>query len=211
MIGLDSQRPGEARGTLGDEQRAWLHQRLKSTPPLNTVLFLHHPPVAVQSPWLDAIGLQDAADFERLVRAHPQVRLIGLLMLTASVAGIQHLLFPHSGKLPDLAGGIIGVTGVGELASRFGSVGTGLILLVMTVIGSIVAADEWLLAAFGWMWHKTREHGVPAYQDPVVAPDGLARSCSVQCWPSAESQFVWQLAIAPTAMKPPFIATAAAA
>jgi len=45
----------------------------------------------------------------------------------------------------------------------------------------------------------------------VVAPDGLDRSCSVQCWPSGESQIVWQSAIEPTAMNPPPVATAAAA
>jgi Icc protein len=101
VIGLDSQRPGETAGNLGSEQRAWLHQRLQSTPQLNTVLFLHHPPVAVQSPWLDAIGLQDAADFERLVRAHPQVRLIGCghvhQEVSASLAGAAVFTTPAAG------------------------------------------------------------------------------------------------------------------
>src|SRR6185437_13004435 len=45
----------------------------------------------------------------------------------------------------------------------------------------------------------------------LVAPDGLARSYSVQCWPSAESQIVWQPAMEPTATKPLFTAAAAVA
>jgi S-DNA-T family DNA segregation ATPase FtsK/SpoIIIE len=105
---------------------------------------------------------------------HSMVRLIGLVMITASVAGIQNLMFPHSGKMPDLPGGVVGVTGVTELALRFGSIGTGLILLIMIVIGGIVAADEWLLAAFGWMWNSAREHGVPAARVAGVAAGQVA-------------------------------------
>jgi S-DNA-T family DNA segregation ATPase FtsK/SpoIIIE len=110
---------------------------------------------------------------------HSMVRLIGLVMITASVAGIQNLLFPHSGKMPDLPGGIVGVTGVGELAARFGSLGTGLILFVMVVIGGIVAADEWLLAAFGWMWSSAREHGVPAARVAGATAGQVALTASV--------------------------------
>ena len=75
VIGLDSQQPGEQPGSLGAEQLAWLRTRLEITP-LHTLLFLHHPPVAVQSPWLDQINLQDALEFERLLQDHPQVRLV---------------------------------------------------------------------------------------------------------------------------------------
>src|SRR5262245_53991577 len=75
VIGLDSQQTGELPGSLGDEQLAWLRARLATETQLRTVLFLHHPPIAVQSAWLDRIGLQDALEFERLLRGHPQVRL----------------------------------------------------------------------------------------------------------------------------------------
>jgi S-DNA-T family DNA segregation ATPase FtsK/SpoIIIE len=110
---------------------------------------------------------------------HSLVRLIGLVMITAAVAGIQNLLFPHSGKMPDLPGGVVGVTGVGELALRFGKIGTALILLIMTVIGGIVAADEWLLAAFGWMWSNAREHGVPAAKVAGAVAGQAALTASV--------------------------------
>ncbi|MBI3865978.1 MAG: phosphodiesterase [Planctomycetia bacterium] len=76
VIGLDSQRPGELAGSLGDEQLEWLQSCLRATAQLPTLLFLHHSPIPVQSPWLDRIGLQDAAAFERILRDHLHVRLI---------------------------------------------------------------------------------------------------------------------------------------
>lgn len=75
VIGLDSQRPGELCGSLGDEQLDWLDHIL-STHRQPTLLFLHHPPLTVQSPWLDKIGLQDADEFERRLRRHSHVRLV---------------------------------------------------------------------------------------------------------------------------------------
>jgi DNA segregation ATPase FtsK/SpoIIIE, S-DNA-T family len=110
---------------------------------------------------------------------HSLVRLVGLTMITAAVAGLQNLIFPHSGQMPDLPGGIVGVTGVGELVLRFGKLGTGLILFIMTVIGVAVAADEWLLAIFGWMWHRTREHAVPAATAAGAAVGQVALTASV--------------------------------
>lgn len=75
VIGLDSQQQGELPGSLGTEQLAWLRNRLEEVP-LHTLLYLHHPPIDVQSPWLDKIKLQDAPEFERLLQDHPQVRLV---------------------------------------------------------------------------------------------------------------------------------------
>ena len=38
---------------------------------------MHHPPISVHSPWLDRIGLEDAAQLEFILNDFPQVRLIG--------------------------------------------------------------------------------------------------------------------------------------
>src|ERR1700722_7374825 len=60
----------------------------------------------------------------------------------------------------------------------------------------------------------TKRPPAPAAADcsvAVVAPDGLVRSCSVHCRPSADVQTVWECAVAPTATKPLPTATAAAA
>ena len=74
-IGLDTQRPGDLPGSLGDGQLAWL-DRLLGVAALPSLLFMHHPPVDVQSPWLDAIKLQDAAELATLLRRHSHARLV---------------------------------------------------------------------------------------------------------------------------------------
>ena len=75
MIGLDSQRPGESPGTIGDEQHTWLRTRLQSAP-RQTLLFVHHPPIDVGSPWLDRIGLQDANELQQIAADHGGLRLV---------------------------------------------------------------------------------------------------------------------------------------
>jgi Icc protein len=76
LIGLDSQRAGDAAGELGAEQLAWLQRLLEAEPDLDTLIFLHHPPIEVGSAWLDEIGLRDADALERLLESHRQVRLV---------------------------------------------------------------------------------------------------------------------------------------
>lgn len=76
LIGLDSHVPGELRGELGSEQLQWLDQQLASGPTVPVCLFLHHPPISMHSPWMDAIGLTDSGEFLMLVRRYPSVRFI---------------------------------------------------------------------------------------------------------------------------------------
>lgn len=106
------------------------------------------------------IGLLSAAMGAGLKQA--AVRFVGLLLLACSFAGLQNLVFPASGSMPDLAGGLVGKVLNAELAARFGSVGSGILLIMGGILGAIVAMDEWVLAFFGWAYEKTREHGVPA-------------------------------------------------
>ena len=91
LIGLDSQLTGETPGELGDEQLTWLRSRLEVAPGLNTLLFVHHPPIEVGSPWLDEIGLQDAEALRLLLHEHQQVRLVACghvhQEITGSLAG----------------------------------------------------------------------------------------------------------------------------
>jgi Icc protein len=87
VIGLDSQQRGELHGLLGPEQLAWLQRQLDATTGLPTLLFLHHPPIAVGSPWLDKIALQDAAELGRLLGAHPHVRVVACGHVHQEVAG----------------------------------------------------------------------------------------------------------------------------
>jgi Icc protein len=76
LIGLDSQLPGEVAGRIEPEQLAWLQARLNENPNQPTALFVHHPPVSVESEWMDAIGIQNAGELVRIIEQSPQVRLV---------------------------------------------------------------------------------------------------------------------------------------
>jgi Icc protein len=76
VIGLDSQLIGEDAGELGSGQLAWLDDRLAANPVRSAALFLHHPPIAVESPWIDRIGLLDAGALETVLARHPRVRAV---------------------------------------------------------------------------------------------------------------------------------------
>ena len=73
LLLLNSHRPGAVEGWLEPRQLAWLDTQLAvAGPPL--LVALHHPPLAIGSPELDAIGLrQGPALLERLL-ASPRVR-----------------------------------------------------------------------------------------------------------------------------------------
>jgi S-DNA-T family DNA segregation ATPase FtsK/SpoIIIE len=118
------------------------------------------------------LGLLSAA-IGRSVQ-HAIVRLIGAVMMSAAIAGLMNLLAPGLGPMPDLSGGTIGVVGVSELAQRFGSLGTGIVLAVLTVVGAIVAMDEWVVAFLGWAYRLTVDRGVPAAREASVAAGSAA-------------------------------------
>ena len=96
---------------------------------------------------------------------HSLVRLIGLVMITAAVAGLQHLMFPHSGKMPDLAGGRHrrGRCGRTRFSHRAPSA-RAWASLSWPSSAALSRPTSGLLAAFGWMWEKTREHRGPRRQ-----------------------------------------------
>ncbi|CAG0995430.1 DNA translocase SftA [Phycisphaerales bacterium] len=104
------------------------------------------------------------------------LRLVGLVMLACAISGIQALTFPSSGSMPGLAGGLVGTVEAGELTQRLGSLGAGIVLLVMALIGAVVAMDEWVLALASWSWEFTRERGMPAARVVGVAAGGAALS-----------------------------------
>lgn len=103
LLGLDTLLPGEVAGEVGTEQLEWLDAELRMAPETPVLLFLHHPPMPVGSPWLDRIGLSDAGDLRRVVAGHPQVRAVAsghvhhpfeswfgsARMLTAPSTGLQ--------------------------------------------------------------------------------------------------------------------------
>ncbi|MEQ8232497.1 MAG: metallophosphoesterase [Gammaproteobacteria bacterium] len=92
LLLLDSRIAGVAHGALGRAQLAWLERTLAARPAgMHDIVFLHHPPLAVDSPWIDAMGLRDAAAFWQALPAGAQP--------VACVAGHVHQTFDrlHAG------------------------------------------------------------------------------------------------------------------
>ena len=78
LVVLDSTRPGEDAGELGDERLAWLDDTLAAAPGAPTLVALHHPPIVTGVPVMDAMGLpaSDREGMREVVSRHPQVRRI---------------------------------------------------------------------------------------------------------------------------------------
>lgn len=76
IIGLDSHLPGETKGRVGASQLKWLEDELRKDPSAPTLLFVHHPPLAIKVEWLDKIGLDGACDLINLIEASPQIKVI---------------------------------------------------------------------------------------------------------------------------------------
>ncbi|MFM8605537.1 MAG: metallophosphoesterase [Cyanobium sp.] len=96
LLLLDSHLPGRVEGRLGEAQRAWLQRELAAAAADGAWLLLavHHPPLPIGDPMLDAIGLDDGP---------------ALLELLASAPAVRALVFGHvhqywRGSLPGAAG-----------------------------------------------------------------------------------------------------------
>ncbi len=76
LIGLDTQLPGAVAGEVAADHLAWLAAQLSAASSTPTLLFMHHPPVQVDTPWLDSIGLRNADRFADRLSEHPQVQLV---------------------------------------------------------------------------------------------------------------------------------------
>jgi len=61
LILLDTRIEGVAHGALGAAQCTWLERELARPTQPYEVIFMHHPPLAVDCAWIDAMGLVDAA------------------------------------------------------------------------------------------------------------------------------------------------------
>lgn len=77
LLGLDSHINGSDCGFLGSDQIQHIDTAISNsqTPVL---LAIHHPPIAVGSEWIDALGLADAEDFEQLLSKHQQT-IVGVV------------------------------------------------------------------------------------------------------------------------------------
>jgi len=73
LIGLDTRLPDQSGGTLCEARLGWLEQRLTERPHLATLLLMHHPPIEVGIPHMDAIGCGNAGALSRILSKHRQV------------------------------------------------------------------------------------------------------------------------------------------
>jgi Icc protein len=100
LIFLDSTIAGDDAGHLSEGQLARLEATLTRHPQAHALVCLHHQPVPIGSPWMDAIGLRNARDLFCTLDRHPQVR--GLLWghvhqeLQAERKGVRLLATPST-------------------------------------------------------------------------------------------------------------------
>src|SRR4028118_139210 len=73
---LNSAVSGYVHGQLSPESLDWLNLQLQQTRERPTLIGLHHPPLLVNSDWLDSSTLQNSEELFETIARHPQVRLV---------------------------------------------------------------------------------------------------------------------------------------
>lgn len=76
MIGLDTHLPGEVSGCFDAAQAEWLKKTLYDSDAESVGIFMHHPPISVNSEWMDAIGLDGAAVLAEIVETDRRIRFL---------------------------------------------------------------------------------------------------------------------------------------
>lgn len=73
---LDTWLESEHAGRITDAELAWLEESLQEEQHRPVLIGLHHPPVSIDSPWMDAIGLLNTADLLRVLDYYSQIRAV---------------------------------------------------------------------------------------------------------------------------------------
>ena len=76
LVLLDSTLPGAAAGQLSQAELQRLSQLLEQHPDCHVLVFLHHHPVPVHSPWLDQMALENPGELFSRMDLHPNVRAL---------------------------------------------------------------------------------------------------------------------------------------
>lgn len=76
VLALNTAVPGQAGGALGADELALAAAALEHTAGQPTVIFMHHPPVAVGCAWIDRQRLADAAELAPLLVRHGAVKAV---------------------------------------------------------------------------------------------------------------------------------------
>jgi Icc protein len=100
LLGLDSHLPGKIPGKVGPEQLAWLRERLADAADSPTLLFLHHPPGPIGTPWLDGMAVLDPAALVEVLAAATSLRAVVCGHVhqdtTVSIAGVPLITTPST-------------------------------------------------------------------------------------------------------------------
>jgi len=73
---LDTHVPGEVYGQLAESELVRLDAALREFSEQPVLVLLHHPPIPIDSAWLDGLGLRNARDFLAIIDRHPQVKAV---------------------------------------------------------------------------------------------------------------------------------------
>jgi 3',5'-cyclic-AMP phosphodiesterase len=74
LLGLCTHVTGKVSGAIETSQLKWLQLQLETHNQIPCAIFMHHPPIGVGSPWLDAIGLENKAELYGIIKDHPMVK-----------------------------------------------------------------------------------------------------------------------------------------
>lgn len=73
---LDTHEPGTPSGRLCEKRLGWLSDQLAARPEKDIYLAMHHPPLDLGLPGMDAIGLIDKKPFAETLAGHDRIRHI---------------------------------------------------------------------------------------------------------------------------------------
>lgn len=76
LVLLNTHRPGQESGAVRDSELASAARGLALEPTAPVLVAMHHPPVAVGSPWIDATKLENTGSLRRWVRDQPMLKRI---------------------------------------------------------------------------------------------------------------------------------------
>ena len=74
IILLNSVVAGKEHGHVSDAELRFLEQQLQARTAAHVLIALHHHPVDIGSPWMDAMKVTNGGEFLAIVRRFPQVR-----------------------------------------------------------------------------------------------------------------------------------------
>ena len=76
MVSLDSCVSGQAGGSIATEELDRMDREIDESDAEHVMVCLHHPPVVMDSRWLDSVGLENRHEFLARVAASGKVRLV---------------------------------------------------------------------------------------------------------------------------------------